>query len=163
MKQLLLILIAIQSAWAGTGTCVVRIEKVKEITIEEDRIVIRGDAMTSARVESDKEYSKNSVYGRPTQDVTVRSIDGEFVIIPFSTPGYHVVTVEANDEKSRKFLDNEWWQYNLKNARNIKLGDKIEIHYQGGEMSIVDFKLAKVVGAAQLPGHLMQSTPSNKK
>ena len=68
---------------AAFNTYVVKIDNLKSIKITPEKIILKGAAITTAKIETIKEKRTDSVYGRPAKNITIKTFDGYFEIHPY--------------------------------------------------------------------------------
>lgn len=150
---LALITSLIQFACAGGNTSVVDLKKVSSIKIEENRITIVGSGMLRKRVMTDAAHGDSTCFGQPTQMLHAKVTDCIFEIVPYfirsdlkGVPGLDPNTLTPE----MKAMSEKWWAGTLDVAKNIKVGDAIEIGYQREKMTLTSVYVAKIVGSASL-------------
>ena len=149
MKTPLFVLCAIialsQIVRAGGNTSIVEVDRVSEITIEDDRIIIKGNAVIKRRVLSTKEKGDTSVFGQPAQWLHAKVENAVFEVVPYFTHGIEGVPA-GNNEEELKRLSEEWWKSIHAAAKEIKKGDSVTIGYQGDRTTILGYHVTKIVG-----------------
>jgi hypothetical protein len=150
MKTPLVVLCSIialsQIVRAGGNTSIVQVGRVSEITIEDQRIIIKGNAVIKRRVLSAEEKGDTSVFGQPAQWLHAKVENAVFEVVPYFTPGIEGVPTGSNNEEELKRLSEEWWKSIHTAAKEIKVGDSVTIGYQGDRTTILGYRVTKIVG-----------------
>lgn len=150
---LALITSLIQLTCAGGNTSVVNLKKVSSILIEENRITIVGSGMLRKRVMTDAAHGDSTCFGQPTQMLHAKVTDCIFEIVPYFVRS-DLKGVPGPDPKNltpeMKVMSEKWWAGTLVAAKNIKIGDAVEIGYQREKMTLTSFYVTKIVGSGSL-------------
>lgn len=131
---------------AGGFTSKVEIEKVTEIKIEKNKITIKGDGIVKRRVISTAEKRDETVFGLPAQWLHAKAEDTVFEVVPYFTPDIEGVSTGGHSEEELKELSAKAWVKTLATAKEIKVGEKLAINYQGDRITINGYWITKVVG-----------------
>lgn len=154
MKSVLLalgmVLGMLQCVEAGGNSSIVNIT-VTSIAIEDRKITIKGSGMLQKRVMSDAEHGDASCFGQPAQMLYAKVQDAVFEVIPYHEGGTEITGVpmgRPNEEAIERSL--KWWKGTLDSAKQIKVGDKLQIGYQRERMTISGVHVTHILGSGSL-------------
>jgi hypothetical protein len=150
MKSLFLCVCSIvaltQSLLAGGNTAFVEIDKVAEITVEKNKVTIRGSAVIQRRIMSTAEKADSKVFGQPAQWFYAKTAVAVFEVVPYFTHEIRGVPTGGHSEAELKRLSDKWWVDTHADGLQIKKGDAIRISYQGDQTTINGVEVTKIVG-----------------
>lgn len=100
---------------------------------------------------SDAEHGDASAFGQPAQMLYAKVEDAVFEVIPYHEggPGITGVPMGRMNEEA-KARSRKWWEGSLASAKQIKVGDKLQIGYQRERMTISGVHVTHIVGSGSL-------------
>jgi len=133
--------------FAGGNTAIVEISKLKSIEISDQKITLRGEALTTYWIYTTKEHStRPSVRHSHTQTVYSESKNAEFVVVPYFSKEVTAINSGGHTDQELEEYSKRWWIATLERAKTLKAGDAVRIGYQGSKISIDNVSLTKVIG-----------------
>ena len=133
-------------ALAGGNSSLVKLHKITEIKVEDQKITIKGSGVVIRRLMSTSEKGDGSVFGQPAQWVHAKVTDAVFEVVPYFTSGIVGVPTGGHKKEELERLSKEWWAGTHEDAKQIKVGDAVTIGYQGDQTTINGFQITKMIG-----------------
>ena len=140
----------LQLAQAGGNSSIANIT-VTSIEIEAEKIIIKGNGKLAKRVMSDAEHGDATAFGQPAQMLHARLRECVFEVIPYHHRMGEVKGVPTG-QATPKMVEQckKWWEGTLAKAKEIKVGDRLQIGLQRERMTMVGLEVTYVVGSGSL-------------
>lgn len=142
-------------SWGGGNSSIADITEVTEISIDEDKITIRGNGHLEGRVVSPAgAHATSTVFGRPAQVVKMVAEDVTFEVVPyFGRDDVKGVPTGGHDSDELKKMSDQIWKKSIEKAKTIAVGDRVKIGFQGDRITYSGFRLSHVVGYGSMTVH----------